>query len=119
MSQGWLGIEFKKFAVKTSMVFASPNNFVHFIIELHKMDFYAPVGVIARGGHRQWGYAPFLLPFFIKNLINHYFGCQIRILRGRSPPTLGIPPYSAPWGMRPWRYAPILRPFLMENLDFE
>ena len=35
MSQGWLGIVFKGFAVKKSMVFAAPNHFAHFIIQLH------------------------------------------------------------------------------------
>ena len=37
-------------------------------------------------GYAPVGYAPILLSFFIKNLINHYFGCQIRILRGRFTP---------------------------------
>ena len=39
-------------------------------------------------GLRPWGVPPggFSAPGGIQNLINHYFGCQIRILRGRFSP---------------------------------
>ena len=46
---------------------------------------YPPMGVPERpqGGYPPVGYPPV---GGIKNLINHYFGCQIRILRGRFTP---------------------------------